>query len=112
VLAQRGLAANPNRNLISNIGFGEDATNAIADPLGIAARPLEGIEFPLQHPAAIELDQGADAEASLLFRREKAQPAKAPPGQRAWAATLRAGGRVLDFVPAPIRPRIRHRDRE
>lgn len=112
VLAQRGLAANPNRNLISNIGFGEDATNAIEDPLGIAARPLEGIEFPLQHPAAIELDRAADAAASLLFRREKPTPAKAQLGQRAWAATLRAGGRVLDFVPAPIRPRIRHRDRE
>jgi hypothetical protein len=111
VLAQRGLAANPNRNLISNIGFGEDATNAIEDPLGIAARPLEGIGFPLRHPAAIELDQAADAAASLLFRREP-PPARAQLGQRAWAATLRAGGRVLDFVPAPIRPRIRHRDRE
>ena len=112
VLAQRGLAANPNRNLISNIGFGVDATNAIEDPLGIAARPLEGIEFPLEHPAAIERDEAADAAASLLFRRENPPPAKARLGQRAWAATLRAGGRALDFVPAPIRPRIRHRDRE
>jgi hypothetical protein len=112
VLARQGLAVNPNRNLISNIGFGEDATNAIEDPLGIAARPLEGIKFPLEHPAAIERDEASDAAASLFFRREKAAPARAHLGRRAWAATLRAGGRVLDFVPAPIRPRIRHRDRE
>jgi hypothetical protein len=111
VLAGQGLAANPNRNLISNIGFGEDATNAIEDPLGIGARPLEEIEFPLRHPAAIERDEAADAAASYFFRREDPAPAKTPLRRRAWATTLRAGGRALDFVPAPIRPRIRHRDR-
>jgi hypothetical protein len=111
VLARQGLAANPNRNLISNVGFGEDATNAIEDPLDIAARPLEGIEFPLRHPTAIERDEAADAAASFLFRREDPGTAKTPLRRRAWATTLRAGGRALDFVPAPIRPRIRHRDR-
>ena len=113
LLVREGLAANPNRNLISNIGFGEDATNAIEDPHGIAARPLEGIGFPLDHPESIERDEAADARASLLFRRPESEPkpARAPLRHRAWAATLRAGGRALDFVPAPIRPRIRHRDR-
>ena len=48
------LSINPNRNLISNIGFSDDATNATADPLGIAGRPLEGIDFPLEHPPAVE----------------------------------------------------------
>jgi len=66
-----GWSVNPNRNLISNIGFSEDATNAVADPLGIAARPLEGIELPLEHPAALARDEDADAQASLLFRRPK-----------------------------------------
>jgi hypothetical protein len=111
VLARQGLAANPNRNLVSNIGFGEQATNAIEDPLGIAARPLEELEFPLQHPAAIERDEVADAAASLFFRREDPGPGKVPLRRRAWATTLRVGGRALDFVPEPIRPRIRHRDR-
>jgi hypothetical protein len=113
VLSREALAANPNRNLISNIGFGTDATNAIEDPFGIAGRPLEGMEFPLVHPDSIERDAVADAAASeLLFRRpEPPPPPKLPLRRRAWAATLRAGGRALDFVPEPIRPRIRHRDR-
>jgi hypothetical protein len=111
LLARGGLAANPNRNLVSNIGFGSDATNAIEDPHGIAARPLEAIEFPLDHPVAVEADAAADAAASCFFRREEPGPVSEPLSRRAWAATLRAGGRALDFVPAPIRPRIRHRDR-
>jgi hypothetical protein len=114
LLAREGLAANPNRNLISNIGFGTDATNALEDPFGIAARPLEGMTFPLEHPASIERDSEIDAAASaLLFRRpEPPPPAKPSLRHRAWSATLRAGGRALDFVPTPIRPRIRHRDRQ
>lgn len=112
LLARRGLAANPNRNLISNVGFGADATNAIEDPLGIAARRLEGIRFPLDHPGSVEPDAPADAAASHFFRREAPEPARGRWGRRAWAATLRAGGRVLDCVPAPIRPRIRHRDQK
>jgi hypothetical protein len=70
VALSRGLlAANPNRNLISNIGFAADATNAVADPLGIAARPLEGIDLPLDHPDSVSPDESADALASRFFRR-------------------------------------------
>jgi hypothetical protein len=112
LLSREGLAANPNRNLISNIGFGGDATNATEDPFGIAARPLEGMRFPLRHPDSITRDAAVDAAASaLLFRRAAPPPVKPPLRHRARAAALRAGGRALDFVPEPIRPRIRHRDR-
>jgi hypothetical protein len=100
------LAANPNRNLISNIGFGDDATNAIADPLGIAGRPLEGISFPLVDPPEVRRNADADRAVSHLFRR----PLK-DLWQRSIYSVLRAGGRALDFVPEPIRPKIRHRDR-
>jgi hypothetical protein len=108
-------AANPNRNLISNIGFGAEATYAIEDALGIAARPLEGMEFPLTHPPSISRDAETDARASELFYRHPEPPAE--PSRlylafdRARDRVLRAGGRVLDFVPERIRPRIRHRDR-
>lgn len=113
LLAREGLAANANRNLVSNIGFGTDATNAIEDPLGIAARPVAGMRFPLEHPDSVERDVGADAAASIsFFRRDEPAPAAEPLGRRARAAILRAGGRALDFVPAAIRPRIRHRDRK
>lgn len=110
-IARGALAITPNRNMISNVGFGEDATNAKEDPLGIANRPLEGVSFPLSHPGSIEADAEADAATSHLFRIVMPAPTREPLRRRAWAATLRAGGRALDFVPAPIRPRIRHRDR-
>jgi hypothetical protein len=77
------LSVNPNRNLISNVGFSADATNATADPLGIAARPLEGIDFPLEHPPAVSRDEAADALASRFFRRP------APPLWHRIAAKLR-----------------------
>ena len=100
------LSANPNRNLISNIGFGDAATNAADDPLGIARRPLEEISFPLEHPGEVRRDVAADVSASELFRR---------PRQELWRrgvnGLLRAGGRALELVPEPIRPKIRHRDR-
>ena len=78
------LSVNPNRNLISNIGFSEDATNATADPLGIAGRPLEGIDFPLEHPPEVRRDEEADALASRFFRRP------APPLWHRVAGRLRA----------------------
>jgi hypothetical protein len=105
-----GLAVNPNRNLVSNIGFGEDATNAQEDPFGIGGRPLEGMPFPLEHPPEVAADREADALASLFFRRDPPPPAP-PLRARLRDRALRAGGRALDFVPEPIRPRIRHRDR-
>lgn len=107
VALSRGLLAiNPNRNLISNVGFGEEATNATADPLGIARRPLEGISFPLEHPPEVRRDVEADRLASHLFRRPKHERLR-----RAAYRVLQAGGDALDYVPEPIRPKIRHRDR-
>lgn len=109
-LSRRGLSIVPNRNLISNIGFGDTASSATADPHGIAARPLEGIGRELVHPPEVAPDAKADDRANRLFRREPAPPPP-PPWRRAWHRALRAGGRALDLVPAPLRPRIRHRDR-
>jgi hypothetical protein len=107
VALSRGLLAiQPNRNLISNIGFGEEATNATGDPLGIAARPAEGITFPLEHPPEMRRDIAADRAASKLFRRPRQERR-----ERALYGALRTGGRILDLVPERIRPKIRHRDR-
>lgn len=56
-----GLTATPNVNLVSNIGFGPDATHtlAAADLNGAAAEPLG----ELQHPASVERDAAADRAA-------------------------------------------------
>jgi hypothetical protein len=107
VALSRGLlAVNPNRNLVTNIGFGEQATNATEDPLGIAGRPLEGISFPLVHPREVRRHVDADRTASYLFRRPKGEQ-----WRRAAYLILRAGGDALEYVPERIRPKIRHRDR-
>jgi len=64
-----GVAIIPSNNLISNIGFGEDATHT-KDPGNIRSNVrAEGIEFPLIHPAKVERNVGADMhEAETLFR--------------------------------------------
>lgn len=111
LLARGRLAVNPNRNLVSNIGFGADATNATEDPFGIGGRPLEGMPLPLSHPAAVAVDETADARASQFFRHSDAARARPPLATRVRDRVLRAGGRALDVVPAPVRPKIRHRDR-
>src|SRR3954447_15630451 len=107
VALSRGLLAiNPNRNLITNIGFGQDATNATDDPAGIGGRPLEEISFPLDHPPEVRRNAEADRIASRLFRQRMREL-----WQRSVYKGMRAGGRALAHVPEPIRPRIRHRDR-
>jgi hypothetical protein len=105
-LSRGHLSVNPNRNLITNIGFGGEATNATEDPLGIAGRPLEGISFPLRHPPEVRRNVAADRVASHLFRRPKHERVR-----RAAYHVLRAAGDALDLVPERIRPKIRHRDR-
>jgi hypothetical protein len=110
-ISRDALAVTPNRNMITNVGFGADASNASEDPLRIGNRPLQGISFPLSHPSSIEADTAADAVTSHFFRLDVPPRPREPRGRRIWAATLRAGGRALDFVPASIRPRIRPRDR-
>lgn len=53
------VAALPQRNLISNIGFGPDATHTTAGAL-LAALPTWRMEFPLAHPPAVERHVAAD----------------------------------------------------
>lgn len=55
-----GLAIHPRVNLISNLGFGKDASHSF-DPLNsFANRPIGTMEFPLKHPASIIIDKRAD----------------------------------------------------
>ena len=47
--SQNGLTILPNSNLVSNIGFREDATHTKGDSK-LANIPTEAIDFPLKHP--------------------------------------------------------------
>lgn len=51
----------PQVNLVSNIGFGEQATHTVAHDASIAALRLEEMRFPLRHPSYVIRDARADA---------------------------------------------------
>jgi hypothetical protein len=63
-----GLAAHPAVNLVTNIGFGADATHC-TDPRHIGANvPSAPMAFPLRHPENVERDARADtALEAVLF---------------------------------------------
>lgn len=58
--ARGGLAVIPNVNLVSNLGFGVDATHTLAASR-LANLPVEGLQWPLRHPAVVERCGAADA---------------------------------------------------
>lgn len=55
-----GLSIRSKVNMISNVGFGEDATHTRQPELkGVYANPID-IKFPLIHPNLIRIDEAAD----------------------------------------------------
>ena len=53
VLKRRGLAACPSVNLISNLGFGVDASHTTKLNSPVAELPAGGLRIPLSHPPAV-----------------------------------------------------------
>jgi len=65
-----GLAVTPTVNLVSNIGFGSDATHTVNARSKLARIPSRDIEFPLGHPKSIELSlEYEDAYYKKLIRK-------------------------------------------
>jgi hypothetical protein len=52
-LVQSGLTIIPSRNLISNIGFGADATHTTDTNSQLANKALTAMDFPMVHPPYI-----------------------------------------------------------
>lgn len=48
---RNGLSITPNTNLVTNIGFGPDATHTAAADEVLGEMPLEEMDFPLSHPS-------------------------------------------------------------
>ncbi|PZO41466.1 MAG: hemolytic protein HlpA-like protein [Pseudanabaena frigida] len=66
---QSGLSILPNTNLVSNIGFNQEATHTLHRNL-FANLPVQPMEFPLKHPVAIIRDRQADTfTQNLIFSR-------------------------------------------
>lgn len=59
VMAARGLGIAPCCNLVSNIGFGDDATHTFGES-DLANRPACEMPFPLRHPPRVEHDPDYD----------------------------------------------------
>lgn len=72
---QSGLTILPNINLVSNIGFGADATHTII-PSELANLPTAEMPFPLQHPEFVirnaKADKYVDNTINLFWRIKKA----------------------------------------
>jgi hypothetical protein len=57
-----GLAAVPRGNLVTNVGFGANATHTTAEYRGLFSDVAAvAVESPLVHPARVERDAEADA---------------------------------------------------
>lgn len=92
------LAVVPAQNLITNIGFGLDATHTRSRLL--AVRPALGsIRFPLVHPAKLERDMQADGYTMRRFFYQRSTAGKAVEGVR--RRVLAAASRIR---AASLRP--------
>lgn len=59
ILSQNGLCITPNQNLISNVGFGDDATHTVY-PFSNYSKMQTGNFDTIKHPASIERNKIAD----------------------------------------------------
>lgn len=66
IMSRGGLSAVPAVNLVENDGYGEGATHTRADKEPWPAVPME---FPLRHPAAVQLNRAVEAELELVLLR-------------------------------------------
>lgn len=78
---ENGLAAYPSVNLISNIGFGENATHTKGNDNPLSCVPAEEI-FEIKHPLAVERNKPADEYTfdhvfgGLYIRKENSSSVK------------------------------------
>ena len=61
LLSNSGLCIVPNTNLITNVGFGEDATHTKDSNDSHSANTALSIDFPMHHPKFIVMDAGINA---------------------------------------------------
>jgi hypothetical protein len=67
---QNGLSISPSVNLVSNIGFGEDATHTTGAS-EIANLPIAEATFPLRHPPWMLRDRAADELIFKLYAQQE-----------------------------------------
>jgi hypothetical protein len=94
VKRHNGVAVLPNVNLVSNIGFGADATHSFTRSAP-ASIPTVPIDFPLLHPNRIEVDRAADNHTSRVYFQEDR------------SARRKFVRRLKNLVPLSVRHRLK-----
>lgn len=67
MLTLGGLALSPSRNLVENVGWGEDATHGAA--AGKRDHGAAAMDFPLRHPARVAINVEVERELELALSR-------------------------------------------
>ena len=81
---QGGLSAMPAVNLITNVGFGADATHTVNPEAKLANLPSAALPLPLVHPTAVVPERSADAwSAEHVFGISPTASEPATPARRA-----------------------------
>lgn len=73
-LRQSGLFAVPAVNLVSNIGFGKDATHTNDSNNELANLPVNAMSFPLQEPDEVVVDREFDDRVYQKLFKKKSLP--------------------------------------
>lgn len=89
---QGGLGVVPVENLVTNVGFGSQATHTVSESV-VANMPAAALPTPLVHPTAMVREPAADSLVSEVFFRPKS-------GLRQLLELLRGYGRRLREVGA------------
>ena len=64
IWVENGLCITPSANLVSNVGFGAEATNTTNRDSRFAAQATEELFFPLRHPDNVRADSDLDLRVS------------------------------------------------
>jgi hypothetical protein len=84
-----GVSITPEVNLVSNLGYGELATNERREDHPLAARPTSPMQFPLRHPADVKVLQNADRAVWRFSYPDRFGLGQTPPRRSWWAVSRR-----------------------
>jgi len=73
IMSEGGLSATPKLNLVANDGFGEGATHTRSNR---PVTPAEAISFPLNHPAAVQLNVNVERDLEIVLLRANGRLAR------------------------------------
>jgi hypothetical protein len=69
IFLEKGLCINPNKNLVSNIGFQKNFTNTLLTDKRVANIALERMYFPMRHPDQIVYNIKNDEHINNIYLR-------------------------------------------